>query len=105
MRVEWRILLLPLALAVLRPAATMAQAWQDLSPRQRYDAMRNYRQYESAPAEKQQAIDEGFERWRNLPPQEQEKVRRNYERFQQLTPAQRAQLERKYEKWKDRPNR
>jgi hypothetical protein len=80
----------------------LAQNWPDLSPKERYDALQNYRQHQQLPAERQQDIERRYERWRNLPPDERARVRQNYERFRQLPPKERERFERKYEKWKHR---
>ena len=78
----------------------LAQNWRDYSPKERYDAMQNYRQHERLPADRQRDIEKGYEQWRNLPPDERARVRQNYERFKQMPPQERERFERKYEKWK-----
>ena len=81
-------------------APLLAQNWRDLSPKERYDALQNYRRHEQLPEDRQRDIEQGYERWRNLPPDERDRVRQNYQRFQQLPPQERERFERKYEKWK-----
>jgi hypothetical protein len=81
-------------------SSAIGQSWQDLSPRQRYDALQNYRSYERQPEDKRRRVDEDYQRWQQMPPQEQERVRRNFERYQQMPPNEQQRLERKYEKWK-----
>ena len=78
----------------------LAQNWRDLSPKERYDAMQNYRQHEQLPEERQRDIEQRYEQWRSLPPDERDRVRQNYERFKQMPPQERERFERKYEKWK-----
>jgi hypothetical protein len=78
----------------------LAQNWRDLSPRERYDAMQNYRQHEQLPPDRQQDMERRYEQWRNLPPDERARVRQNYERFRQMPPQERERFERKYEKWR-----
>lgn len=88
----------------LRPAQAqpLAQNWQDLSPRERYKAMRNYDQHRQLPAERQQDMEQRYERWRQMPPDEQSRIRKNYDRLRQLGPQERDQFDRKYERWKRR---
>lgn len=81
-------------------APLRAQNWRDLGPKERYDALQNYRRYEQLPEERQQDVEKRYERWRNMPPDEQERVRQNYERLQKMPPRDRERIERKYEKWK-----
>jgi len=78
----------------------LAQNWRDLGPKERYDAMQNYRQHEQLPAEQQRDMEQRYEQWRRLPQDERERVRQNYERFKQMPPQERERFERKYEKWK-----
>ena len=78
----------------------LAQNWRDLSPKERYDALQNFRRYEQLPADRQRDMDQRYERWRQLPPEERARLRRNYERYRQMPPQEREQFDRKYEKWK-----
>ena len=94
------IVLATAQLAWAQPARD--RGWKELGPRERYDALQNYRRYERLPEERQRSLDQGYERWRTLPPGERDRVRQNYERLQKLPPPQRQQFERKYEKWKRR---
>jgi len=89
---------------LLAPAARgvplLAQNWRDLSPRERYDAMQNYRRHEQLPADRQRDIERRYQQWRDMTPDERERVRQNYERFKQLPPQERERFERKYQKWR-----
>jgi len=78
----------------------LAQNWRDLSPRERYDAMQNYRRHEQLPPDRQRDIENRYQQWRNLSPGERDRVRQNYERFKQLPPQERERFERKYQKWR-----
>lgn len=84
------------------PQILWADPWQDMSPRQRYDAMRNYYDYNQQPQERREKLQHDYERWQQLPPQEQERVRRNFEKWQRMPPEEQQRLERKYETWKRR---
>ena len=88
------------ALLTASPRAGGAQEWRDMNPKQRYDALQNYWQYEREPEDRRHAVEERYERWRNLPPAEQDRVRQNYERWRRLPPGEKERIERKYEKWK-----
>jgi len=83
-----------------QPAAPPAPSWQNLTPKERYDAMKNYWQHEQRPQEQKRDIEERYQRWRNMPPDEQGRIRQNYQRLQQLPPPERDRFEQKYEKWK-----
>jgi len=77
-----------------------AQEWRDMSPKQRYDAMQNYWDYEKRPEPERQQMEEQYQQFQALPPADQERVRKNYERWQNLPDADRRRFERKYEKWR-----
>jgi uncharacterized protein DUF3106 len=77
-----------------------APSWQNLTPKERYDAMKNYWQHEQRPQEQKHDIDQQYERWRSMPPDQQDRIRQNYQRLQQLPPPERNRFEQKYEKWK-----
>jgi hypothetical protein len=102
----WSALAAGVILSVQPSAAfdwELVQNWRDLSPKERYDAMQNYRQHEQLPQERKKEIEDRYERWRNMPPNERDRIRENYQRLQQLPPQERDQFERKYEKWKRQP--
>jgi len=84
----------------LKALPLLAQNWRDLSPRERYDAMQNYRRHEQLPAERQHDIENRYQQWRNMSPGERDRVRQNYERFKQMPPQERERFERKYQKWR-----
>src|SRR5574341_1805466 len=77
-----------------------AQPWQDLSPRERYNLLRNYRQHEQLPQERRQEIEKRYERWQGMSDDEREKIRQNYQRFQQLPPQERERFHQRYQKWR-----
>jgi len=78
----------------------LAQNWQDLSPRERYDTLQNYRRHEQLPADRQRDIEQNYDQWRNMPPDQRDRVRQNYERFKQMPPQEQERFERKYQKWR-----
>jgi len=78
----------------------LAQNWRDLTPKERSDAMQNYKQHQQLPQERKRDIEQQYERWRNMPPDQRDRVRQNYQRLQQLPPQERSRFEQKYEKWK-----
>ena len=80
----------------------IAQNWQEMSPGERREAMRNYRQHSNLPEERQRDLEERYERFRNLSPEEQSRIRQNFDRFQQLQPNEREQFQRRYERWRER---
>lgn len=94
--------LLGTVLLLAMPRTVWADPWQDMSPRQRYDALQNYYDYQSQPQERRDQVQRDYERWQQLPPQEQERLRRNFEKWQRMPPEEQQQLQRKYETWKRR---
>ncbi len=79
-----------------------AQNWQDLGPRERFDAMRNYQQHRQLPEDRQRDVEDRYDRWQQMPPDEQSRIRRNYDRLQHLDPQERNRFDKRYEKWKQR---
>lgn len=77
-----------------------AQNWRDLGPKERYNALRHYRQHEQLPPDRREEIEKRYERWQGMPPDERERIRRNYERLKQLPPRERERFEQRYQKWK-----
>lgn len=94
------LLLLGGVVAPVREAAAQKSRWEGLSPRERYDAMRKYQEYEQLPQERKEDIDQRYERWRRMPPQQRQRVLRNFERYQQMPPQERERLQRRFERWK-----
>ena len=80
----------------------IAQNWQEMSPGERREAMRNYRQHSNLPEERQRDLEERYERFRNLSPEEQSRIRQNFDRWQQLQPNERERFEQRYERWRQR---
>ncbi len=79
-----------------RTPQRVAQGWRDYSPRERYEALRNYRQHEALPDEHRENVERNYQRWRAMPEQERERIRQNYERYRQLPPEQRDRLRERY---------
>jgi hypothetical protein len=77
------------------------RSWEDLSPRERERALRNYQEYQRLPRERQQFIDRRYQRYRELPPQEQRRLQQNYQEYERLPPGERQHFNRKYRRWKD----
>lgn len=95
---------IPLAawlVAAFAPHAAAAADWDNLGPRDRYEAMRNYEQHRRLPKQERRDIERQYQRWQEMPQEDRRRVRRNYERLQQLSPDERRRFERKYEKWRD----
>jgi hypothetical protein len=78
----------------------LAQNWRELSPGERYETLRNYRQHERLPEDSQRDIEKRYQRWQHMSPDERARIRQNYERMQQLPPKERERLQQKYEKWR-----
>lgn len=94
------LLVVTLAGDVMWPAPTHAQNWQDYSPSERYEALRNYRRHQELPRDAQRDVEQQYQRWQNLPQGDREKIRRNYDRYQRMPPGERDQFERKYRTWR-----
>jgi hypothetical protein len=83
--------------AVAAPHVRVAGNWREYSPRERFQALQNYRRHEGLPAERQQDIERNYQRWQEMPEQERGRIRQNYERFRQLPPEQRERLKQRYQ--------
>ena len=78
----------------------LAQNWQNFSPSERYEALRNYRRHQKLPREEQQKVERQYQRWQQMPPDERKKIQRNYEKYRSLSPSEQDQFERRYRNWK-----
>ncbi len=78
----------------------LAQNWDQLSPGERDEALRNYQRFQRLPPEKQKAVERNYDRWRQLPPQEKERIRTNYRRYREMSPDERRDFHRRYEEWR-----
>jgi hypothetical protein len=75
-------------------AVLLAQRWQDYSPGERYEALRNYERHKQRPKEQQREIERQYRRWQKMPEKERERIRENYERYRRLPPKERSEFER-----------
>ena len=82
--------------------AVLSQRWEDLSPRERKQALRNFQRFQQLSPEQQKTLEQQYHHWRSLPPEEQQRIRRNYEHYQQLDPYEKEEFEELYRKWKSR---
>jgi len=78
----------------------LAQGWDDLSPAERGEALRNYQRFKGMPPERQRAVEQNYDRWRQLPPQEKDRLRGNYEQYRRMSPDERQDFQRRYRDWK-----
>lgn len=78
----------------------LAENWRDMSPAERYEALRNYHRHERLPQDRQRDIEKRYERWQEMSPNERARIKQNYQRFQNLPPGERERFQRKYEKWR-----
>ncbi len=82
------------------PALVAAQNWQDYSPSERYEALRNFRRHQELPRDAQRDVEQQYQRWQQLPEGERDKIKRNYDRYRDMPPGERDQFERKYKNWR-----
>ncbi len=82
-------------------APLLAQQWQDLSPFERFEALRHYREHKQLPKSRQQEIERRYRRWQSLSEEEKQRIRKNFERYQNLTESERERFRRKYERWRE----
>lgn len=80
--------------ALVVPKAT-GQSWDDLSPRERYDAFRHYEQYRRESKQRQEELEKRYRRWRELPPETRRHLRERYQQFEGLPAQKRRELEQK----------
>jgi hypothetical protein len=101
-----RILAVALLVAVLGiPASAVAgrrwqfaENWQQYSPGERYEALRNYERHREKPKENQREVERQYQRWQKMPKEEQERIRRNYERYKSMPPEERSRLQKQERK-------
>jgi hypothetical protein len=91
--------------ATVAATLQLAQAWQDMSPGQRYDALRNYQQHENLPEDRKRAIEQRYQRWQQMPESERERIRQNFQRYQALPESEQQDFRKRYERWKQTPQR
>jgi hypothetical protein len=72
--------------------------WQDLSPRERGEAYRNYQRFQKMPPEQRRQVERNYDRWQKLPPQEKERLRSNYRQYREMPPERRRELDRRGER-------
>jgi hypothetical protein len=94
------VLILVAAPGVARASPLLAQNWRELSPGERYETLRNYRQHERLPEDSRRDIERRYERWQRMSPDERDRIRQNYERLRHMPPPERDRLQRKYDKWR-----
>jgi len=81
-------------------APRFVQRWDELSPRERGEARRNYDRYQRLPPDKRRAVDENYDRWRQLPPEEKQRIRGNYEQYRQMSPDEKRDFQQRFDHWK-----
>ncbi|MBI1816997.1 MAG: DUF3106 domain-containing protein [Deltaproteobacteria bacterium] len=69
-----------------------AKGWNELGPRERYRALKNYHHHQQLPQEHRETVERNYERWQAMPEHERNRIRKNYEKFRRLPPAQRERL-------------
>jgi predicted Fe-S protein YdhL (DUF1289 family) len=74
-------------------SAARAEQWQDYSPRERYEALQNYRRHRELPKKKQREIERQYQRWQEMSDDERQRIRKNYERYQRMPPNKRSAVE------------
>ncbi len=82
------------------PPGRLAQSWEELSPRERGEALRNYQRFQQLPPEQRESVERNYQRWRQLPPQEKERIRGNYREYQKMSPQERRDFQRRYDQWR-----
>jgi predicted Fe-S protein YdhL (DUF1289 family) len=94
-----RVRLASLGFLLLAGAAPVrAQQWPELSPRERYEVLRRYEQYQREPSQRQEQLENRYRRWQQMPPEEKQKLRQRYELWQRLPPREREQLKERYQR-------
>jgi hypothetical protein len=101
---------LPLALILLGavpaiaqpppPPRRFAQGWQDYSPGERYEALRNYQRHSEKPEKRQRRVEERYQRYQQMPQEERDRIRQNYDRYRNMPPGERQELQNRYKTWK-----
>lgn len=82
-------------------ASEFAQGWQDYSPEEREEALKNYERHRRAPPQRRREIERDYERWQQMPEPDRRRIRENYERYRRLPQDQRRQFNRNFRRWKE----
>ena len=80
------------------------QSWYELSPREKSQALKNYKRFQKLPPQKKRELEERYNRWQRLPSEEQERLRRNYRRYRGMDSDEKEDFSRKYKRWRSRPH-
>jgi hypothetical protein len=72
----------------------LSQRWEELSPRQRQRALKNFQRFQQLSPKRQRSLEQRYQHWRSLPPEEQ-----------QLDPYEKEEFEEHYREWQSRPRR
>lgn len=83
-----------------RFAQAQAQGWNDLSPEERGEALRNYQRFQQLRPDQREDVERNYDRWQQMPPQEKERIRGNYQRYRELSPDERRQFQHQFQRWK-----
>ncbi len=81
-----------LAFLFLLPArswALDADSWNNLSPKDRENVLRNYQRWQSLPPKDKEYLREEWNHWRSLPPDQRDKLRKRYD---ELSPNEQRQM-------------
>jgi hypothetical protein len=70
----------------------LAENWQQYSPGERYEALRNYERHRGKTKKNQREVERQYQRWQKMPEPERERIRRNYERYKNMPPEERSRL-------------
>lgn len=91
---------MPMLAILLNGSVVQAQSWRELSPNERYEAMRNYEEHRQLPSGSQKAVEGQYDRWRAMSPEEKDRVRSNYDKLRKMPPKERERFDRKADKWR-----
>lgn len=79
-----------------------AQSWQEMSPKERGEAYRNYQRFQKMPPEQRREVERNYDRWQRMPQQEKERMRSNYRQYREMPRKERRALDRREDRRKRR---
>jgi hypothetical protein len=87
-------------LALVAPSAAWAQPhWNQLSPRERREAIHNYQHFQRLQPDERRDVERNYQRWQTLPNDEKERARSNYRRYRDLSPEERRRIDEESQDW------
>lgn len=92
-------------LSAVAAYSALSQGWQDLTPEERDQVLRNYERHKNAPADRRMEVERQYQRWQGMSPEERTRLQQSYDRYRGMSDDERREFDRKYQSWRDRQGR